>query len=116
MFDYSGRDPEKLAELQMACAERYRKLAQRRKEESGMKDGGITIKPARESIASCGVCLARNYDTENFPALGKRVDMVFDVSISSGSSGFTFCLCRDCMKRLIGTAATALAAEAAERH
>lgn len=76
-----------------------------------MSNGTITIKPTRDFIASCNVCLARNFDTENFPAIGRRVDTLFHVSIRSGDSGFSFHLCKDCLQRLVTAAAVALIEE-----
>ncbi len=104
MACYSGSDPEKLVEMQAACAERYRKLAQRRKEESNIKGGKITIKPVSESIASCNACLARNYDPVIETGVGERVDTLYEIHDSSSSSGLSFCLCRDCLCKLVGEA------------
>ena len=67
-------------------------------------NGTIRVMPVREQIASCNACLARTYDPIIETGVGERVDTLYEVYISSGSSGLSFCLCRDCLCKLIGEA------------
>ena len=73
-----------------------------------MSNGTITVRPVSE-IASCNACIARNYDPTSGWSAGKRVDTLYRIHVSSGSSGIAICLCRDCLSKLIGEAAIACA-------
>jgi len=66
--------------------------------------GSIRVRPTSEHIASCNACLARNYDTVIETGVGERVDTLYEIHVSSGSSGLSFCLCRDCLCKLVGEA------------
>lgn len=66
--------------------------------------GSVRVRPIREHIASCNACLARNYDTTIATGTGERVDTLYEIHVSSGSSGISICLCRDCLCKLVGEA------------
>lgn len=66
--------------------------------------GSIRIRPTSEHIASCNACLARNYDLVIETGVGARVDTLYEIHVSSGASGLSFCLCRDCLCKLVGEA------------
>lgn len=69
--------------------------------------GSIRIRPTGERIASCNACLARNYDPVIETGVGERVDILYEIRVSSGASGLSFCLCRDCLGKLVGEACLA---------
>lgn len=67
--------------------------------------GSVRVQPVGgEHIASCNACLARNYDTTFATGVGERVDTLYEIHVSSGSSGLSLCLCRDCLCKLVGEA------------
>lgn len=66
--------------------------------------GTIRVRPVTEHISSCNACLARNYDSVIETGVGERVDTLYEIYVSSGSSGLSFCLCRDCLCKLVGEA------------
>nr|WP_325294908.1 hypothetical protein [uncultured Oscillibacter sp.] len=67
--------------------------------------GSVHVRPiGGEHIASCNACLARNYDTTIATGTGERVDTLYEIHVSSGSSGISICLCRDCLCKLVGEA------------
>ena len=66
--------------------------------------GSVRVRPIREHIASCNACLARNYDTTIATGTVERVDTLYEIHVSSGSSGISICLCRDCLCKLVGEA------------
>lgn len=67
-----------------------------------MNSGTITVKPVEEGhIASCNVCIARNYEPKGGGVIGRRVDKLYEVHVSSGASGLSICLCRDCLGKLV---------------
>ena len=56
------------------------------------------------SPSNYNACLARNYDPVIETGVGERVDTLYEIHVSSGSSGLSFCLCRDCLCKLVGEA------------
>lgn len=65
--------------------------------------GEITIRPTKDEIAACTVCLDRNYEPTHHSAPGKKVDTIYDVTFSStGSGGIVIRLCPECLGRLWG--------------
>lgn len=67
--------------------------------------GTVGVKLIEEGhIASCNACLARNYEPTVGTGIGKKVDTLYEVYISSGASGLSFCLCRDCLEKLVAAA------------
>lgn len=67
-------------------------------------NGTIRIRPTGEHIASCNACLARNYYPVIETGVGERLATIYEIHVSSGSSGLSFFLCRDCLCKLVGEA------------
>lgn len=61
-----------------------------------MKD--IRIVPTRDSISSCSICYARNYEPQQRNPLGDYKERLFDLHIGNQ----VMCLCPECMKTLSG--------------
>lgn len=67
-----------------------------------MDDGKGTISFSEHNphdVASCNVCYARNYDPCVKPAIGRKVDRLFDMRVG-GNSYAQIVLCGECMVRL----------------
>lgn len=78
-------------------------------EKTSASRGEITIKPTRDEIAACTVCLNRNYEPTHLPAPGKKIDTIYDLSFSSSGSGsIVIRLCAECLGRLWGEIPVAL--------
>ena len=58
----------------------------------------IRIVPTRDSINSCSICYARNYEPQKRNPLGEYKPVLFDLHIGNQ----VMCLCPDCMKILSG--------------
>ena len=57
----------------------------------------VSITREKFSVASCNICYARNYESDNERALGVYKEDLYNLHIGN----MCICLCKDCL-RLIG--------------
>lgn len=60
----------------------------------------ITISKLARDIGSCAICMARNYDASVQPAIGHKVDTLYDLDFGSANGSTIVRLCPDCLGAL----------------
>lgn len=61
-----------------------------------MQKEKLTLKVCAHDIASCNICYAHNYDSDNADMIGERVDKLYELKIG----GQVLTLCGKCLDRL----------------
>ena len=61
-----------------------------------MYEEKLTLEVSANDIASCNICYAHNYDSENADMIGERVDKLYELKIG----GQVLTLCDKCLDRL----------------
>ena len=72
-----------------------------------MQEERLTLEVCTHDIASCNICYAHNYDSENADMIGARVDKLYELKI--GDQVLT--LCDKCLDRLREKLAQRISAE-----
>ena len=67
----------------------------------------LTLEVSAHDIASCNICYAHNYDSDNADMIGERVDKLYELKIS----GQVLTLCDKCLDRLREKLAQRISAE-----
>lgn len=72
-----------------------------------MQEEKLTLEVSAHDIASCSICYAHNYDSDNADMIGERVDKLYELKIG----GQVLTLCDKCLDRLREKLAQRISAE-----
>lgn len=72
-----------------------------------MREEKLTLEVCTHDIASCNICYAHNYDSENADMIGERVNKLYELKIG----GQVMTLCGKCLDRLREKLAQRISAE-----
>ena len=72
-----------------------------------MQEEKLTLEVSTHDVASCNICYAHNYDSDNADMIGKRVDKLYELKIG----GLVLTLCDKCLDRLREKPAQRISAE-----
>ncbi len=72
-----------------------------------MQKEKLTLEVSAHDIASCNICYAHNYDSDNADMIGERVDKLYELKIG----GQVMTLCDKCLDRLREKLAQRISAE-----